>query len=221
MTEMTDKIYPTLPAIKEVPSAPPVVNGGTDDRGHGYRLKYIQDVQRFLEEEIKQREAFSKKYFRVAKIINIVDNSLAAATLGIGGTGGALMFTGVGAPIGAPLAISGAVIGGITIIGKFCSRKATFKAIKHKEIRAFAVSKLNTIASHISKALMDDFISNEEFNLILEELNKYKALKEEIRSNTKKKLKKEEEESLINKGREEAKKDFRRIFETNNKYETL
>ena len=221
MTEMTDKIYPTLPAIKEVPSAPPVVNGGTDDRGHGYRLKYIQDVQRFLEEEIKQREAFSKKYFRVAKIINIVDNSLAAATLGIGGTGGALMLTGAGVPIGAPLAISGAVIGGITIIGKFCSRKATFKAIKHKEIRAFAVSKLNTVATHISKALMDDFISPEEFNLILEELNKYKALKEEIRSNTKKKLKKEEEESLINKGREEAKKDFRRIFETNNKYETL
>ena len=221
MTEMTDKIYPTLPAIREDPSAPPVVNGGSDDRGHTYRLKYIQDVQRFLEEEIKQREAFSKKYFRIAKIINIVDNSLAAATLGIGGTGGALVLTGVGAPIGAPLAISGAAIGGITIIGKFCSRKATFKAIKHKEIRAFAVSRLNTVASHISKALMDDFISPEEFNLILEEMNKYKALKEEVRSNTKKKLKKEEEESLINKGREEAKKDFRRIFEPNNKYETL
>ena len=221
MTEMTDKIYPTLPAIKEVPTAPPVVNGGTDDRGHGYRLKYIQDVQRFLEEEIKQREAFSKKYFRVAKIINIVDNSLAAATLGIGGTGGALMLTGAGVPIGAPLAISGAVIGGITIIGKFCSRKATFKAIKHKEIRAFAVSKLNTVATHISKALMDDFISPEEFNLILEELNKYKALKEEIRSNTKKKLKKEEEESLIEKGREEARASFRKLVETNNKFETL
>ena len=221
MTEMTDKIYPTLPTIREDPSAPPVVNGGSDDRGHTYRLKYIQDVQRFLEEEIKQREAFSKKYFRIAKIINIVDNSLAAATFGIGGTGGALVLTGVGAPIGAPLAISGAAIGGITIIGKFCSRKATFKAIKHKEIRAFAVSKLNTVASHISKALMDDFISPEEFNLILEEMNKYKALKEEVRSNTKKKLKKEEEESLINKGREEAKKDFRRIFEPNNKYETL
>ena len=221
MTEMTDKIYPTLPAIREDPTAPPVVNGGVDDRGHSYRLKYIQDVQRFLEEEIKQREAFSKKYFRIAKIINIVDNSLAAATLGIGGTGGALVLTGVGAPIGAPLAISGAAIGGITIIGKFCSRKATFKAIKHKEIRAFAVSKLNTVASHISKALMDDFISPEEFNLILEEMNKYKALKEEVRSNTKKKLKKEEEESLINKGREEAKKDFRRILGPNNKYETL
>ena len=220
MTEMKDKIYPELPNIRETPNAPPIVNGRTDDRGHGYRLKYIQDVQRYFEEEIKQREAFSKKYFRIAKIINIVDNSLAAATLGIGGTGGALMLTGVGVSIGAPLAISGAVIGGITIIGKFCSRKATFKAIKHKEIRAFAVSKLNTVANHISKALMDDFISPEEFNIILEELNKYKALKEEVRSNTKKKLKKEEEESLIEKGRQEARDSFRRVFETN-KIETL
>ena len=220
MTEMKDKIYPELPNIRETPNAPPIVNGGTNDRGHGYRLKYIQDVQRYFEEEIKQREAFSKKYFRIAKIISIVDNSLAAATLGIGGTGGALMLTGVGVSIGAPLAISGAVIGGITIIGKFCSRKATFKAIKHKEIRAFAVSKLNTVANHISKALMDDFISPEEFNIILEELNKYKALKEEVRSNTKKKLKKEEEESLIEKGRQEARDSFRRVFETN-KIETL
>ena len=214
MTEMTDKVYPELPTIRENPTAP-VVNGGADDRGHSYRLKYIQDVQRFLEEEIKQREAFSKKYFRISRIINIVDNGLAAVTLGIGGTGGALMVTGVGAPIAAALAISGAAF------GKFCSRKATFKAIKHKEIRALAVSKLNTVASHISKALIDDFISNEEFNLILEEVNKYKALKEEVRSNTKKKLKKEEEESLIEKGREEAKASFRKLVEKNNKYETL
>ena len=221
MTELTDKLYPSLPAIREDPTAPPVVNGGTDDRGHSYRLKYIQDVQRFLEEEIKQREAFSKKYFRISRIINIVDNGLAAVTLGIGGTGGALMVTGVGAPIAAALAIGGAAFSGITIIGKFCSRKATFKANKHKEIRALAVSKLNTVASHISKALIDDFISNEEFNLILEEINKYKALKEEVRSNTKKKLKKEEEESLIEKGREEAKASFRKLVEKNNKYETL
>ena len=42
-----------------------------------------------------------------------------------------------------------------------------------------ASAKLDTIASHISKALMDDHISDEEFKLIMEELNKYKAMKEE------------------------------------------
>ena len=66
MTEMKEKIYPELPTIREQPTAPNVVNGGEDDRGHSYRLNVIRDIQKFFEEEIKQREAFSKKYFRIA-----------------------------------------------------------------------------------------------------------------------------------------------------------
>ena len=221
MTEMTDKIYPTLPAIREDPSAPPVVNGGGDDRGHGYRLKYIQDIQRYFEEEIKQRQAFSKKYFRIAKIINTIDRGLLTITFCVGATGAALLATGAGAVLGVALEVSGAVTGGISLIGNIVSKKATTKAEKHLRISERAITKLDTIASHISKALMDDFISPEEFNLILEEMNKYKALKEEIRNNNKKKLKKEEEESLIEKGRQEARASFRRVLETNNKYETL
>ena len=81
MSEMKDKVYPELPTIRENPSAP-VVNGGTDDRGHSYRLNVIRDVQKFLEEEIKKREAFSKKYFRIAKVVNIVDNVLITVSCG-------------------------------------------------------------------------------------------------------------------------------------------
>ena len=55
MTEMKEKIYPELPTIRENPSAP-IVNGGTDDRGHSYRLKVIREVQNFLEDEIKQED---------------------------------------------------------------------------------------------------------------------------------------------------------------------
>ena len=221
MTEMKDKVYPELPTIRENPTAPPVVNGGADDRGHLHRLNNIQNVQKFLEEEIKKREAFSKKYFRISRIINIIDNGLVAVTLGAEGAGAVLLATGAGAPFALALAISGVATGGISLIGNFCSRKARTKAEKHLRISDMAISKLNTIASHVSKALMDDFISNEEFNLILEELDKYKALKEEIRNNTKKKLKKEEEESLIEKGRQEARESFRKLVEKNNKYETL
>ena len=221
MTEMTDKIYPTLPAIREDPSAPPVVNGGTDDRGHGFRLKHIRELQNFLEEEIKNREALNKKYFRISRIINIVNSGLSSVVIAAGGTGGALLFTGVGAPISAALAIGGVVIGGVTIIGNFYSRKARTKGEKHLKISERAITKLDTIASHISKSLMDDFVSNEEFNLILEEVNKYKVLKEEIRNNTKKKLKNEEKESLIEKGRQEATYSFRKLIEKNNKFETL
>ena len=212
MTEMKDKVYPELPTIREQPTAP-VVNGGEDDRGHGYRLKYIRELQKFLEEEIKNREALSKKYFRVSRIINMINSGLATVTIGAGGTGSALMLTGVGAPVAAALAIGGVVLGGITVIGNFYSRKAKTKGIKHLKISERAITKLDTIASHVSKALIDDFVSNEEFNLILEEVNKYKALKEEIRNNTKKKLKNEEKESLIEKGRQEATNSFRKLVE--------
>ena len=62
---------------------------------------------------------------------------------------------------------------------------------------------------------MDDSISDEEFKLIMEEIEKYKSLKEEVRNNTKKKLKTEEEENLIERGRQEARESFRRLVENN------
>ena len=215
MTEMKEKIYPELPTIREQPTAPNVINGGSDDRGHSYRLKIIREVQNFLEEEINKRDAFSKKYFRIAKVVNMIDNTLITITIGAEGTSAVLLSTGVGAPFALALGISGVVTGAVSLIGNIFSKKATTKAEKHLKIKTLAMAKLDTIASHISKALTDDFISNEEFNLIMEEMNKYKALKEEIRNNTKKKLKTEEEESLIEKGRQEARESFRKLVEKN------
>ena len=215
MTEMKEKIYPELPTIREQPTAPNVINGGSDDRGHSYRLKIIREIQAFLEEEIKNREAFSKKYFRMAKVVNMADNALITITIGAEGTGAVLLSTGVGAPFALALGISGVVTGAVSLIGNIFSKKATTKAEKHLKIKTLAIAKLDTIASHISKAMMDDFISDEEFKLIMEEMNKYKALKEEIRNNTKKKLKTEEEESLIEKGRQEARESFRKLVEKN------
>ena len=215
MTEMKEKIYPTLPTIREQPTAPNVVNGGSDDQGHSYRLKIIREVQEFLEGEIKNREAFSKKYFRIAKVVNMIDNALITITIGAEGTSAVLLSTGVGAPFALALGISGVVTGAVSLIGNIFSKKATTKAEKHLKIKTLATAKLDTIASHISKAMMDDFISDEEFKLIMEEMEKYKAMKEEIRNNTKKKLKTEEEESLIQRGRQEARESFRRLVEKN------
>ena len=210
MTEMKEKIYPTLPTEREQPTAP-------NDQGHSYRLKIIREVQEFLEGEIKNREAFSKKYFRIAKVVNMIDNALITITIGAEGTSAVLLSTGVGAPFALALGISGVVTGAISLIGNIFSKKATTKAEKHLKIKTLATAKLDTIASHVSKAMMDDFTSDEEFKLIMEEMEKYKALKEEIRNNTKKKLKTEEEESLIERGRQEARESFRRLVEKNNK----
>ena len=212
MTEMKEKnLYPTLPDIRESPSAPAI-----DDRGHSHRLKVITDVMNFLEEESSKREAFSKKYFRVAKYVGIVDNVLIEATACPEVAAAVLMSSRVGSPVALGLGIGGIVAGAFSLIGNIVVRKTTIRAEKHLKIKTLASSKLDTIASHVSKALTDDFVSDEEFRLIMEDLNKYKAMKEEIRKNTKKKLKEEEKESLLDRGRQEARESFRRLVEKNN-----
>ena len=216
MTEMKDKIYPTLPTIREDPSAPDIeLTEMGNNLGHTYRLKVISDIQKFLETEINNRDAFSKKYFRVAKIVSNIDNVLIGITVCAEGAGAIMLATGVGAPFALGVGIAGAATGAISLIGNIAVNKTTIKAEKHLKIKTLASAKLDTIASHISKAMMDNHISDDEFKLIMEELNKYKALKEEIRNNTKKKLKTEEEESLIERGRQEARESFRKLVEKN------
>ena len=62
MTEIKEKIYPTLPNIRQNPSAPAIeLTEMGNDQGHSHRLKVISDVQKFSEEEISKREAFSKQ----------------------------------------------------------------------------------------------------------------------------------------------------------------
>ena len=216
MTEMKEKIYPTLHTIRESPTAPDIeLTEMGNDLGHTYRLKVITDIQKFLETEISNRDAFSKKYFRVARIVSNIDSVLIGITICAESAGAVLLATGVGSPIALGLGISGAAAGAISLFGNIAVKKTTIKAEKHLKIKVAASAKLDTIASHISKAMMDNYISDDEFKLIMEELNKYKAMKEEIRSNTKKKLKTEEEESLIERGRQEARESFRKLVEKN------
>ena len=198
-------IYPKLP------TAPPI-----EDQGQGYRLQKINEIQAFLEKEVETRESLSIKYFRVANIIDNVDTTLIALTLGAGEGGIALLSTVVASPIVIPLAGMALFTGFLGIIGKYNVKKFTSKAEKHKKIKTLASAKLDTIASHVSKALSDNKVIDEEFQLILEELEKYKVMNEEVRSKTKKKIATETEETLIERGRQEARESFRKLVEKNN-----
>ena len=66
----------------------------------------------------------------------------------------------------------------LSIIGKYTIKKSNCKAVKHDKIKTIASAKLNTVTSYISKALSNDKINEEEFRLILEELEKYKVMKD-------------------------------------------
>ena len=203
--EMKENIYSKLP------TAPPI-----EDQGQGYRLQKINKVQAFLEKEVVIREALSKKYFRAARIVDNVDTVLIAITVCNCAGGVALLSTVIMLP--AVIAIEGValVTGLLSIIGKRNVKKSTSKAEKHDKIKMIASAKLDTIASHISKALSDNKVTDEEFQLILEELEKYKVMKEEARSKNKKKIATEMEETLIERGRQEARESFWKLVEKNN-----
>ena len=162
MTELKEKkLYPSLPDVRENPSAPAI-----DDRGHSHRLKVITDVLNFLEEESVKREAFSKKYFRVAKYVSAVDSILMGGTVCAEVAAAVLLTSGIGSPAALGLGIGGAVAGAFSLFCNIVVRKTTIRAEKHLKIKTLASAKLNTIASHVSKALADDFISDEEFKLL-------------------------------------------------------
>ena len=155
--EIKENIYPKLPI---------------EDQGQGYRLQKINEIQACLEKEVETREALSKKYFRAAGIVDSVDTVLIAITLGCGAAGIGLLSTVIAAP--AVIAIEGVTLftGFLSIIGKYSIKKSTSKAEKHEKIKMIASAKLDTIASHVSKALSDNKVTDEEFRLILEELEK-------------------------------------------------
>ena len=68
---------------------------------------------------------------------------------------------------------------------KLVGRRLQAKARKHDLIRGLAESKLNTIADRISVALNDNKITEEQFRLILSEVDKYNQMKAKIRGHQK------------------------------------
>ena len=71
-------------------------------------------------------------------------------------------------------------MGLLRVVGNRAFKKM-LKIEKHEEIAVLAVSALNTISSLISKALSDDYISDEEYSLILLEFETFKLMKEDLR----------------------------------------
>ena len=145
-----------------------------------------------------------------------MDTVLITITLGTGAGDIVLLSTVVASPIVIPLEGMALFTGLLSIIGKYSVKKSTSKAEKHEMIKTIASTKLDTISSHISKASSDDKVTDEEFRLILEELEKYKVMKEEVRDKTKKKIVTEMEETLIKRGRQEARESFRKLVEKDN-----
>lgn len=110
---------------------------------------------------------------------------------------------GLTVPVMLPLEIAAIVSVSIGMFVKLMRCKLQSKAQKHDAIRTIAESKLNSIKDFISKALQDGQISEQEFKMVLDELDKYNRMKQEIKEK-KSEISQTERKKLIKQGREEA-----------------
>ena len=176
--------------------------------GDSYRLNEISTLQRKLEQEQKDREMLYKKYKKGIKVLDWIDVSCAAIATALGATGIPLLMGVITTPVAIGLEVGAGIFGFTSIIGTYIRRKLHKKAKKHNDIKTLATSKLDTISDHISKALRDGNVSDEEFHLITDEVRKYEELKAEIHALVKKTHVNTEELSknalMIAKGREDA-----------------
>jgi hypothetical protein len=196
-------LYPELPA-QALSGAPP---------DQSYRLQEISQLKKRLEDEKDKRTALYKKYRRGVNAMDGVDTAFLTAGLGLGIGGVGLLSTIIAAPVVLGLEITALVCGALGVTGKFISRRLAVKAKKHLEIRVLAESKLNTIANHVSTALLDGEISDDEFRLIVDEVTKYNQMKAEIRAGAQKAhaavaLTQETKSSLIQQGKDAARASF-------------
>lgn len=69
----------------------------------------------------------------------------------------------------------------ISACSAICARHLAKKVSKHKKTVTLATSKQNTASGHVSTALNDGKISDLEFGFVLRKLEKYHALKADLR----------------------------------------
>ena len=151
------------------------------------------------------RASLYKKYRRGANVVDGLDTGLSVAGAAMVATGDGLLTTIIATPVATGLQAGAIAFGLLGAGGRFICRKLEAKARKHDQIQVLAVSKLNSIDDRISAALTDDKISEEEFHLILSEVDKYNQMKAEIRRGRQKEggLPETEKKRLMNLMRDE------------------
>ena len=174
------------------------------ESGETHRLQHVAEVRFRLEKERDFTASMYKKYRRGANVVDGIDTPLSVTSVSLAASGVGLLSTIIAAPVALGLQAGAIVCVLLGAGGKLVGRRLQAKARKHDLIRGLAESKLNTIADRISVAQNDYKIIEEEFRLILSEVDKYNQMKTEIRGRLKQSLSEDEKTRLFQHAREEA-----------------
>ena len=117
-----------------------------------------------------------------------------------GGISIAAFASGVGLPVGIALSGLSLLPSLATVITRKSFKTFTVKQEKHNAIKLLAQSKLYSMVNIISQEMQDGDISSIEFHEVLQEVEKYRKLKADIRDQAKAKVKqitREQREKLL------------------------
>ena len=176
-----------------------------------YRLKKLTEIDAYLLDEIEVRERLAKKMKQYNTIASIVDTGLNTSTVITGGVFIAAFASGVRLPVGIALSGTSLIFSVATAITRKSFKIFIVKQGKHDAIKLLAQSKLDSIADIISQAMQDGDISSIEFHKVLQEVEKYRKLKADIRNQAKTRVRqitKEQREELLEQGTKEGEEDF-------------
>ena len=146
-----------------------------------FRLNKIIEIEDYFIIEIKERELMSKKLSKYISIFDYFDESLIVLSVTSGAVSIALLATVIGIPIGITSASLSLAFSLCTGLVKKLFKATRNKKKKHNKIVMLATSKLNSIESKISQAMINNQISHEDFLTIINEERNYRELKESIR----------------------------------------
>ena len=139
----------------------------SSEHANKYRLKEINKIRYYFNNEIKERKDIIKKLNKYLVSFDYLDKIFITLSASFGTLSIASQATVIGIPVG----ITGATLTLIFTIGKGISKsllKVTKKRKKkHNKIIALAKNKLNTIDTLLSSALNDSKISHKDFTNII------------------------------------------------------
>ena len=147
-----------------------------------FRLDEISKIENYFIEEINQRKSCSQKLNKYVTTFDYIDKILIVLSATTGGVS-IISFTSIiGAPVGIASASFTLIFSLTTGIVKKLLNITRKKKKKHDKTLMLAKSKLNSIETLISQALIDMDISHEEFITILKEKDRYEMMKDNLRN---------------------------------------
>ena len=142
-----------------------------------FRLYEIKKIENCFINDINQQKEYSKKLNKYVTIFDYIDKILIVLSATTGGISIISFTTAIGAPVGIASASFTLIFSLATGIIKKLLNITRNKKKKHDKILMLAKSKLNSIETLISQALIDLDISHEEFIRILNEKDRYEKMK--------------------------------------------